>query len=38
MAAVLEFLKEGGNQDFQQDLSREAMVMTFNPGGWLRRK
>lgn len=38
MAAVLEFLKEGGSRDFEQDQSREAFVMTFNPGGWLRRK
>lgn len=38
MAAVLEFLKSGGNKDFEQDFSREAMIMTFNPGGWLRRK
>jgi cephalosporin hydroxylase len=38
MAAVLEFLKDGGNRDFEQDFSREAMIMTFNPGGWLRRK
>jgi cephalosporin hydroxylase len=38
LSAVLQFLKEGGNKDFEQDFSREAMVMTFNPGGWLRRK
>jgi cephalosporin hydroxylase len=38
MAAVLEFLKTGGSKDFEQDLSREAFIMTFNPGGWLRRK
>ncbi|MBI4889150.1 MAG: class I SAM-dependent methyltransferase [Acidobacteria bacterium] len=38
MAAVLEFLKEGGAKEFEQDFSREAMVMTFNPGGWLRRR
>jgi hypothetical protein len=35
---VLRFLKEGGSNDFEQDFSRETMVMTFNPGGWLRRK
>lgn len=38
MAATLEFLKRGGAKDFEQDLSRETMGMTFNPGGWLRRK
>jgi cephalosporin hydroxylase len=38
MTAVLEFLKEGGSKDFTQDLSREAFIMTFNPGGWLKRK
>jgi cephalosporin hydroxylase len=38
MAATLRFLREGGSQNFEQDLGREAMVMTFNPGGWLRRK
>ena len=32
------FLKEGGDKDFKQDLSREAFVMTFQPGGWLLRK
>ena len=36
MAAVLQFLAE--NHDFEQDFSREAMVMTSYPGGWLRRK
>jgi cephalosporin hydroxylase len=36
MAAVLRFLAE--NHDFEQDFSREAMVMTSYPGGWLRRK
>jgi cephalosporin hydroxylase len=37
-AAVNRFLQEGGDQLFERDLTREAMVMTFNPGGWLRRK
>jgi cephalosporin hydroxylase len=36
MAAVLQFLSE--NHDFEQDFTREAMVMTSYPGGWLRRK
>lgn len=38
MAAVLQFLKEGGSTQFERDLSREAMVMTSYPGGWLRHK
>ncbi len=38
LTAVLQFLKEGGKRDFVQDFSREAFIMTFNPGGWLRRK
>ena len=38
MAAVNAFLAQGGSDLFEQDVSREAMVMTFNPGGWLRRK
>jgi len=37
-AAVRRFLAEGGNQEFEPDFSREMLVMTFNPGGWLRRK
>jgi hypothetical protein len=35
---VLEFLEQGGRADFEQDVGRESMAMTFNPGGWLRRK
>jgi cephalosporin hydroxylase len=38
LAAVLQYLKEGGSKEFEQDFSREAFVMTFNPGGWLKRK
>ncbi len=38
MAATRKFLAEGGSKDFEPDLTREAFVMTFNPGGWLRRK
>ena len=38
MAAVQKFLADGGAKNFEQDLTREAFVMTFNPGGWLRRK
>lgn len=37
-AAVEQFLKEPGGAQFTQDLSREAFLMTFNPGGWLKRK
>jgi|SRR5579872_2284402 len=38
LAAVMKFLDEGGKKDYEQDFSREAFIMTFNPGGWLRRK
>jgi cephalosporin hydroxylase len=38
LAAVQQYLKEGGSKEFEQDFSREAFVMTFNPGGWLKRK
>jgi cephalosporin hydroxylase len=38
LAAVQQFLQEGGSKDFEQDFSREAFIMTFNPGGWLKRK
>jgi hypothetical protein len=35
---VRRFLVESGGKEFEKDLSREMMVLTFNPGGWLRRK
>jgi cephalosporin hydroxylase len=38
MSAVERFLQSGGNKDFEQDFSREMFLLTFNPGGWLRRK
>jgi len=38
LAAVNKFLEDGGRTDFEQDLTREAYIMTFNPGGWLKRK
>src|SRR5262249_48756767 len=38
MAAVVQFLAEGGSREFEQDVTRERMGMTGNPGGWLRRK
>jgi cephalosporin hydroxylase len=34
-AAVHEFLSE--SRDFEVDHSREKLLLTFNPGGWLRR-
>ena len=34
-AAVEEFLAT--NRNFRRDLSREAFVLTWNPGGWLQR-
>jgi len=37
-AAIEQFLNEGASDAFERDLTREAFVMTFNPGGWLRRK
>jgi len=38
MSAVRQFLSEEAGKDFEQDFTREAMVMTSYPGGWLRRK
>ncbi len=37
MAAVVGFLKTEAGQGFSQDFSREAMLLTFNPGGWLKK-
>ena len=37
-AAVRQFLSEPMGRNFEQDFTREAMVMTSYPGGWLRRK
>ncbi len=37
--AVRQFLDEdGGQKSFETDTSREELIFTFNPGGWLRRK
>ena len=36
MDAIAEFSKE--NRDFETDYSCEMHLMTFNPGGWLRRR
>jgi cephalosporin hydroxylase len=33
--AVQDFLKE--RDDFEVDRSREKFLLSFNPGGWLRR-
>ena len=37
-SAIRAFLREPAGRSFEIDSSREAMIMTFNPGGWLRRK
>jgi cephalosporin hydroxylase len=36
-AAIQAFLPTPAGQQFTQDVSREAMVLTFNPGGWLKK-
>lgn len=38
MAAVREFLASKEGAEFAPDTARESFVLTFNPGGWLRRK
>ncbi|UCC41491.1 MAG: class I SAM-dependent methyltransferase [Candidatus Aminicenantes bacterium] len=38
MAAVHDFLKTDLEKTFTQDVSREAMILTFFPGGWLKKK
>jgi cephalosporin hydroxylase len=38
MAAVTKYLSAEGAALFEQDPLRENFVMTFNPGGWLKRK
>jgi cephalosporin hydroxylase len=37
-AALQVFLPTPEGRHFTQDVSREAMVLTFNPGGWLKRE
>jgi cephalosporin hydroxylase len=37
MAAVEEFLGTSAGESFQPDLAREIFLVTFHPGGWLRR-
>jgi cephalosporin hydroxylase len=38
LAAVEQFLHEDAGKEFEQDLTREPFIMTWNPGGWLKRK
>lgn len=38
MSALIEYLGTGGADLYEQDLTREAHLLTQNPGGWLRRK
>jgi len=38
MSALIEYLDTGGAELYEQDLAREAFVLTQNPGGWLRRR
>jgi cephalosporin hydroxylase len=38
MAAVQEFLKTDLGKTFKQDFSREAMFLTYFPGGWLLKE
>jgi cephalosporin hydroxylase len=38
MSALLEYLDTGGAELYEQDFTREAYVLTQNPGGWLRRR
>jgi cephalosporin hydroxylase len=37
-AAIRQFLTESEGKKFEQDFSREAILITSYPGGWLRRK
>jgi cephalosporin hydroxylase len=37
-AAVKAFLEQPAGKSFFVDEEREAMIITFNPGGWLRRR
>ena len=38
MSALVEYLDTGGEDLFEQDFTRDAYVLTQNPGGWLRRR
>jgi cephalosporin hydroxylase len=37
-AAAVEFLRQGGEREFERDRIPEGFGTSFNPGGWLRRK
>jgi cephalosporin hydroxylase len=37
-AAIRQFLTDAEGKKFEQDFSREAILITSYPGGWLRRK
>lgn len=37
-AAIVDFFQTPLGEQFEQDAGREAMVLTFNPGGWLKRR
>jgi cephalosporin hydroxylase len=38
MSAMNRFLAAGGDKLFEQDLTRDRLILTQNRGGWLRRK
>jgi cephalosporin hydroxylase len=38
LAAVEQFLREDLGKQFERDPTREMFIMTWNPGGWLKRK
>jgi len=38
MSALIEYLDTGGAELYEQDLAREAFVLTQNPGGYLQRR
>lgn len=38
MTAVVQFLETPIGKGFEQDLTRESMALTFNPGGWLKKR
>jgi hypothetical protein len=38
MTALNRFLASGGSEFFAPDRRRDALILTQNRGGWLRRK
>lgn len=38
LAAVEQFLREDAGKDFERDPRMESFIMSWNTGGWLRRK